>query len=461
MSTSVSGAEQERAAPLAREVTTALLFVFILGDVLGAGVYVLVGEVAGVSGGAVWLPLLVALCLALLTAGSYAELATRFRRAGGASHYATLAFGPFAGFLVGFCMLAAGIVSVAALALGFAGDYLGALVDLPVPLVVAVFLALLAALNARGIKDSLRANVAATAVEVGGLLLVVVLGVVVVTRGEADLSRLGEIGTADAGPAAAVLAGSVLAFYSFVGFETSVNLAEEVRDPRRSYPLALFGALGVAGLVYVAVGLVASAVVPTTDLADSTGPLLEVVDAAGGVPSWLFSLIALVAVANGALLTGIMSSRLTYGMARDGLLPQVFSRVLPVRRTPWVAIATTTAVSLLLALTGTVATLAATLVLLLLVVFIAVNAAVLVLRRRPAGADHFQVAAVVPVLGIASCVLLMTQVEAQVWGRAAVLLGVGAVLAAAAAVRSRSGSARVATDDDRADAQGPVDAQVQ
>ena len=249
----------------------------------------------------------------------------------------------------------------------------------------------LAAVNARGIKESLRANVVATLVEVGGLVLVVVLGVVVLARGDGDLSRLTTVGTPEAGPAAAVLAGSVLAFYSFVGFETSVNLAEEVRDARRSYPRALFGALLVAGAVYVAVGVVASAAVPTDDLAASSGPLLEVVRAAGGVPPWVFALVALVAVANGALLTGIMSSRLTYGMARDGLLPGVLARTLPRRRTPWVAIVTTTALSLLLALTGTVADLAATLVLLLLVVFVAVNAAVLRAAspapgtRRPSG----------------------------------------------------------------------------
>lgn len=439
---SASTTDRQQTPSLAREVTTGLLFLFILGDVLGAGVYVLVGEVAGASGGAVWLPLAVALGLALLTAGSYAELATRFRSAGGASHYSTLAFGPFVGFLVGFCMLAAGVVSVAALALGFAGDYLGALVELPVPLVAAVFLLVLAAINARGIKESLRANVVATLVEVGGLVLVVLLGVVVLARGDGDVGRLTTVGTPEAGPAAAVLAGSVLAFYSFVGFETSVNLAEEVRDARRSYPRALFGALLVAGAVYVAVGVVASAVVPTEQLAGSSGPLLEVVEAAGGVPGWVFALIALVAVANGALLTGIMSSRLAYGMARDGLLPSVLGRVLPGRRTPWVAIVATTLLSLLLALTGTVATLAATLVLLLLVVFVAVNAAVLVLRRRPGHEDAFRVPAVVPVLGLASCVLLMTQVEGEVWARGSLFVGVGAVLALAAALRARRRAGR-------------------
>ncbi|MGA5248336.1 APC family permease [Streptomyces pseudogriseolus] len=440
------GAGQEPTA-LQRALTTPLLYFFILGDVLGAGVYVLVGQVAADAGGAVWVPLVVALLLALLTAASYAELATKYPRAGGASHYATRAFGPFAGFVAGFCMLAAGIVSVAALARGFGGDYLSAFVALPVGLVAVVFLGLLALVNARGIKESTRANVVATVVEVGGLAVVVVLGAWLLLRGDGDLGRLTELGTPEKGAAAAVLSGSVLAYYSFVGFETSVNVAEETRDPRRSYPRALFGALATAGAVYVLVGLAASAAVPTAQLAGSSGPLLEVVKEAGGVPPKLFSAIALVAVANGALLTGIMSSRLAYGMAKDGLLPGTLTKVLPGRRTPWAAIAVTTGLAMLLALTGSVATLASTLVLLLLVVFLMVNTAVLVLRRDPGRADHFRTPVVLPVLGIASCVLLATQIEAAVWLQGLAIVAIGTVLAAiSVARRSRRAGEEEAAD---------------
>jgi amino acid transporter len=432
-------------------MTTPLLYFFILGDVLGAGVYVLVGQVAADAGGAVWVPLVVALLLALLTAASYAELATKYPRAGGASHYTTRAFGPFAGFVAGFCMLAAGIVSVAALARGFGGDYLSAFVTLPVGLVAVLFLALLALVNARGIKESTRANVVATVVEVGGLAVVVVLGAWLLLRGDGDVGRLTQLGTPEKGAAAAVLSGSVLAYYSFVGFETSVNVAEETRDPRRSYPRALFGALATAGAVYVLVGMAASAAVPTAQLAGSSGPLLEVVEEAGGVPPRLFSAIALVAVANGALLTGIMSSRLAYGMARDGLLPAALTEVLPGRRTPWVAIAVTTLPAMLLALTGSVvsvATLASTLVLLLLVVFLMVNTAVLVLRRDPGEADHFRTPTALPVLGIASCVVLATQIEAQVWLRGLTIVAVGTVLGAVSAVRRTRRADRDARDPD-------------
>ncbi|MGW6025252.1 APC family permease [Streptomyces sp. NPDC055099] len=430
-------AASDTTTPLKKALTTPLLYFFILGDVLGAGVYVLVGQVAADAGGAVWVPLVVALCLALLTAASYAELATKYPRAGGASHYATLAYGPFAGFLAGFCMLAAGIVSVGALARGFAGDYLAEFVTLPVALVAVVFLAALALLNARGISESTRANVVATVIEVSGLLLVIGLGVWIVLRGDGDVGRLTDLGTPEHGPVAAVLSGAVLAYYSFVGFETSVNVAEETRDPRRSYPRALFGALITAGAVYALVGAAAAAAVPTTTLVESSGPLLEVVREAGGVPTELFSAIALVAVANGALLTGIMSSRLAYGMARDRLLPGFLTKVLPGRRTPWAAIAATTALSLLLALTGDVSTLASTLVLLLLVVFFLVNTAALVLRRDAAPRDHFRAPTILPVLGAASCVLLATQIEREVWLRGGAVLLVGVVLGAVTALRRR------------------------
>ncbi|WET82431.1 APC family permease [Amycolatopsis sp. QT-25] len=422
---------------LARAVTTPLLYLFIVGDVLGAGIYVLIGQIAGVSGSAVWVPLVVALVLAMLTAASYAELATKYPRAGGAAHYTQRAFGPFAGFVVGFCMLAAGVVSVAALARGFGGDYLGEFVDLPPVLVIAVFLVMLAALNARGIKDSLRANVVATLIEAGGLVLVIGLGFWVIGRGDAEPARLVELGTAEKGPIAGVLAGVVLAYYSFVGFETSVNVAEETKDPRRSYPRALFGAMATAGLLYLLVGVVASAVVPASRLAGSSGPLLEVVRVAGGVPTWVFGVIALVAVANGALLTGIMSSRLAYGMARDRLLPAVLTKVLPRRRTPWVAIVVTTGISLGLALTGDIAVLASTLVLLLLIVFAAVNTAVLVLRKDKSAPSHFRAPSAIPVLGLVSCVLLATQVEPAVWLRGGALVAIAVLFAVVHAVATR------------------------
>jgi amino acid transporter len=433
-----AASDAARSGGLRRVVPGWVLVLFVVGDVLGAGIYTLVGQVSAEVGGAIWAPLLVAFGLALLTAASYAEMVTRFPRAGGAAVYVERAFRtPIASFLVGTSMLAAGLVSAAALSVAFAGDYLATLVDLPAAPVAVGFLLILALLNARGIKESLAANVVMTVVEIAGLVLVVVLAAAVLGRGDGTPSQVGVVegdGVGAVGAAGAIAAATVLAFYSFVGFEVSANVAEEARDPRRAYPRALFLGLGVAAVLYVLVALAVAATVPLDRLAGSTAPLLEVVRVAeAAVPEQVFSVVALVAVGNGALLALIMSSRLAYGMARERLFPSGLARLLPNRRTPWVAIVATTAVAAVLAWTGDIASLAATTVLLLLVVFVAVNASVLALRwreRRGAPAaddeqpDHFRTWWPLPVLAIATCVWLATQQPLDVYVRAAVLLAV-------------------------------------
>jgi len=429
--------------PLKRGITGPLLFLFILGDVLGAGIYALMGVLSEDVGGALWAPLLVALLLALLTAGSYAELVTKYPKAGGAAVFAERAFRrPMVSFLVGFSMLAAGVTSAAGLALAFAGDYLRTFVDVPAIPAAMVFLVLVAALNARGISESVKSNVVMTVVELSGLLIVIVVVAVMVGGGRGDVGRVTEFPDG-ATPALAVLSGAIVAYYSFVGFETSANVIEEVRNPQKVYPTALFGALLTAGVVYVLVGIASATALSPDELAESSGPLLAVVGASGvGIPNWVFSAIALVAVANGALLTMIMSSRLSYGMAEQGLLPAVLTRVLPNRRTPWVAIVSTTVVAMLLTLAGDLSTLAETVVLLLLFVFISTNVAVLVLRRDTVEHNHFRVWTPVPVLGVGSCILLLTQQDAKVWLFGAILLAVGAVLCLVARVATRHSASR-------------------
>ncbi|RZS56387.1 amino acid/polyamine/organocation transporter (APC superfamily) [Microcella putealis] len=414
---------------LRRAITGPLLFLFILGDVLGAGIYALAGVLAGDVGGVLWAPIMLALGLALLTAGSYAELVTKYPKAGGAAVFAERAFRrPVVSFLVGFSMLAAGVTSAAGLTLAFAGDYLTVFIDVPPIVSALVFLALIAALNARGIRESLGANVVMTVLELSGLVLVVVVVAIFVGGGGGDAARLTTFPEGSV-PALAILAASIVAFYSFVGFEVSANVAEEVRDPARTYPRALFGALITAGVLYLLVALASGIALPSDELADTSAPLLAVVESTGaGVPPWLFSLVALIAVANGALLTMIMASRLAFGMAERGLLPGVLARVLPRRKTPWVAIVATTVVAMILASIGTLELLAETVVLLLLFVFITVNVAVLVLRRDRVDHQHFRVWAPIPVLGVASCILLLSQQRAEVWLAGAIMLAISAIL---------------------------------
>ncbi len=420
-----------------------MLYLFILGDVLGAGIYALIGQIAGEVGGVTWVPMIVALLLALLTAASYAELVTKYPKAGGSAVFAERAYKrPMVSFLVGYCMLAAGVVSASGLALAFAGDYLATFIDLPPVLGAVLFLIVIALINARGIKESVRANLVMTMIETTGLVLVVVAVAIMLGGGKGDLGRATQFAEGGS-PVIAVFGAALLAYYSFVGFETSANVIEEVKDPSRVYPKALFGALATAGVLYVLVGTAASIAVPSDELGESTGPLLTVIQATGvGIPAWLFSLIALVAVANGALLTMIMSSRLAYGMGSRGLLPSVFTKVLPKRGTPWVAILVTTGVAMVLTATGSIATLAETVVLLLLIVFLSTNIAVLVLRRERVEHTHFRAWTVLPVLAVLSCLILLTQQSAEVWLRGGIIVAVGVVLYAITRLvrRRKSGS---------------------
>jgi basic amino acid/polyamine antiporter, APA family len=413
---------------LRRVIGPKLLMLFVLGDILGAGIYALVGEVAGEVGGAVWSSFLVAFILALLTAFAYAELVTKYPQAAGAALYAHKAFrSNFLTFLVTFGVMASGVASVGASARAFGGDYFRQFVDVPTVTVAVLFVLALSAINFIGIRESVKANVAMTLLELGGLIVILVIGFAALAGGDAEPARSFEF--KDGSIPLLVLSGATLAFYALLGFEDSVNVAEETRDPQHAYPRALFGGMIIAAIVYLLVTFVASAVVPTTRLADSSAPLLEVVRLGpGNVPPKLFSAVALVAVSNTALLNLIMASRLLYGMARQGVLPRGFALVHSARRTPWVAILFTMLLSLALATTGQVETLADTTVILLLGAFIVVNIAVLVLKRDRVDHDHFTSPRAIPVLAAVICIALLTQQEAEIWARAGLLMLVGLLL---------------------------------
>ncbi|MGZ0066605.1 APC family permease [Microbacterium sp. Yaish 1] len=414
---------------LKRAIGTPLLFAFIVGDTLGAGIYTLVGTMANDVGGVIWLPLLIALVVALLTAGTYAELITKYPHAGGAARYVDKAFGiPFLSFLVGFLMMASGITTAAALANAFAGDYFAALFDIP-PIPVAIaFIAVLTIINLRGVRESLATNFVASIIEVSGLVIVIFVAAMVFAGGGGEPARIFEFAP-DVPPLQGAFAASIVAFFSFLGFEAAANMAEEVKNPSKSYPRALFGAIITAAVVYLLIAIGAVIVVPPAELAESTGPLLDVVTASGvAIPPWLFSLIALVAIANGALLFMVMASRVGYGLAESGLLPHAFGRVLSKRRTPWVSILVVAGATMLLTVLGDIGTLAETTVLLLLLVFLSANVSVLVLKKDKVEHKHFSVPRVVPVLAIIASIVLLTQQTGPVWLGTAGYIAVGTIL---------------------------------
>ncbi|MBB3949053.1 APC family permease [Aureimonas jatrophae] len=427
-----------------------LLLLFIVGDILGTGVYALTGQVAAEVGGVVWLPFLVAFAVALVTAFSYLELVTKYPKAAGAALYTHKAFGiHFVTFLIAFAVMASGITSASTASRAFASN-MSAAFDLGlggwgVTLAALGFMALVAIVNVRGVGESVKANVVLTLVELTGLLIIIAIGLWAIMGGQGDVSRTWTFEPAgDKGVVWSVVTATTLAFFAMVGFEDSVNMAEETRDPVRIFPKVLLGGLLITGAIYILVSVSAITLVPAAELGEGDTPLLKVVQAgAPGFPIGVFGVITMFAVANSALINMLMASRLVYGMSRERVLPHVLGRVHPGRRTPVVAILFTTLLAVgLITFVGEVPALGGTTALLLLAVFTVVNVAVLVLRRDPVGHKHFRTPTVLPVLGAASCAFLVgpwTGRDPVQYLIAAILLGIGVLLwlATVAIMRAR------------------------
>ncbi len=437
------GPEEEFSGGLKRVVGTPLLLAFVVGNIVGAGIYVAPGEVAAGIGGAFWIAFLVAFVVAIFTAFSYAELVSKYPGAGGAALFVNRAYGvPLLSFLVAFAVMASGLSSASGISRAFGGDYLKTFVELPELLVAIVFILILTLINYFGIRGSASLNAVLTVLSLIGLLLVLVVGVAAIFVGQADFGRPFSFQVPEGGTFGfALLGAAVISFYALIGFEDSANIAEEARDASRIYPKALFGGLLTAGCIYIAVCFVASMVVPTERFAGSSGPLLEVIEVGPiPIPPSLFAIAALVGITNTALINLIIASRVIYGMGREGVLPSVFGRVHATRGTPVVAIIFTTLIALALSLTGGFSALASTTVLLILAVFAIVNASVLVLRRDRVRHQHFQAPAVIPILGSIACIVLLTQQDAGTWLRAGILILLGLGLYALnVAYRRRSG----------------------
>ncbi|WP_344869095.1 APC family permease [Amycolatopsis ultiminotia] len=419
---------------LRRVMGPKLLLFFVVGDIIGTGVYALTGQVAGRVGGALWLPFLLAFVVAFMTAFSYLELVGKYPRAAGAALYTNKAFGvPFLTFMVAFAVMCSGITSASSAAVAFGATYLAAFVKLPTVLVAIAFVLLLALVNFRGVGESVKANVVLTCIELSGLLIIIGVGVWAVLNGEGEPARLVEVDTADQTWLVAITSATSLAFFAMVGFEDSVNMAEECHEPVRIFPRAMLWGMVVAATVYVLVSVTSSLLVPAGDLASAeSDALLKVLDVgAPGFPREIFSAIGLFAVINSALINMLMASRLLYGLANERVLPPIFGRVHPARRTPWVSIVFTSLIAIVLVSFADISALGGTTALLLLVVFAIVNVAVLVLRRDRVAHRHFRAPTVIPALAAVFCLYLVSPFSgrpAQDYRVAAILLAVGVLL---------------------------------
>ncbi len=377
---------------LRRVITLPMLVLYGLGNILGAGIYVLVGEVAGAAGYRAPLAFVVAAVLVVPTALAYAELSSRFPLSAGESVYLHEAFGRrWLAVAAGLMVALAGMISTATLVNGFAG-YLSVFAEVPRLPLVALLVAALGGLCAWGIGESVRIAALLTLVEIAGLLLVIWVGA----------SADGVPTEAPTVPWSGIVLGAFLAFFAFIGFEDMVNVAEEVRDPQRNLPRAILAALAVATVLYVLVALAALRTLTPAQLAASGAPLAEVFRAATGSAPLAITFIGLVAALNGALVQIIMAARIAYGMSRKGWLPAPLSRVSPRTATPVIATVAVSSIVLLLAAALPLLVLAQLTSAVVLAMFMLMNAALwrIKLRQpRPPGGG-FLLPLWVPVAGL-------------------------------------------------------------
>jgi amino acid transporter len=373
-----------------------------LGTIVGAGIYVLIGEIAGYAGS--WAPLsfLAAALIASFTGLSYAELVGRYPRSAGEAVYVHAAFNQkWLSQLMGWAVVLTGLVSAATLLKGFSAYYIN-LFGGSSALVIIVAVFCIGLLACSGVKQSVGVAVVITIIELLGLLLVILASADALSmqtnwqKWQDGLSSPSWVG---------ISAAAFLAFYAFIGFEDMVNMAEEVKDAERVLPKAIIIAVIVATLIYFIIAIVAVVVMPPEQLAKSQAPMAAIAEQSSWFPAPLLTLISLVAILNGAIVQLLMAPRVIYGLTSSSVRLQFLAKINPKTQTPLNATVVVCLFILLFALALPLARLAQLTSAIILIIFVVVNAALLLVKQRePYGG--FMVPACIPVLGMLTSSIL-------------------------------------------------------
>ena len=374
---------------LKRSLSLPMMVFYGLGNILGAGIYVLIGEVSATAGAYVPFAFLLSAIIVSFTSFTYAELSARFPESSGEAAYI------FHGFqlkelatFIGLMICLSGIVSSATISHGFVG-YIGHFIQLPDYFMIIAMFAVLGLLAIWGISESITVASMFTILEIAGLLYIIYLARDQVFVMDGHWSKMGF--PSDAKSIGGIFMGAFLAFYAYLGFEDMVNVAEEVKDPSRNMPRAIFISLIVSSVIYVLIAAAASFTVPIEVLANSEAPLATVYTHITGKDPTFISIIGVFAVINGALIQIIMASRLIYGMSNRKWLPSIFSKIHPRTRTPINATIFVVFLMLTFALFFEMVTLASMTSAMVLSVFALVNWALIRIKKHSPTADHVKV----------------------------------------------------------------------
>lgn len=402
------------------------LTMYGVGLILGAGIYVLIGEAAGIAGGAVWISLVLATIVAVIAGLSYAELSSVFPKA--AAEYTFIKNSlksNFLGFIIGWLTIITSIITASVVALGF-GGYLSGFINVPIVVSAIFLLGILSIINFFGIRESSWTNIVLTLVEAVGLAIIIYIGFTFATPEPVNYFE------SPTGLSGIVIA-FILIFFAFIGFENVANVAEEVKKPSRTIPKAILLSISITGVVYVLVSLAAVRVVSWQDLGSSAAPLAAVAERAlGSGGQTLLSLIALFATTNTVLIILISGARILYGMARDRSLPLSLGKIHLKTKTPWIAVIGIMLASMAFAFVGDIVLVANISVFAIVITFAMVNLAVIVLRyteptierpfRVPFNIGKFPI---LPLFGLGFSVYMGFQFELPVLAVGGVIIAAG------------------------------------
>jgi APA family basic amino acid/polyamine antiporter len=366
---------------LKRSLGLWLMALYGLGNIVGAGIYVLIGKVAGEAGYGTALAFVIASIVAGLTALSYMELSARFPVSAGATAFVHGAFNKSSlSRIIGILMVVSGVVSTGVLARGFAG-YAQLIVPLPEPALIIVVITILTLVAVKGMKESATLATIFTFIELIGLGLIIWFGKSSLVTGLANPAQTFAIDPSFG--LAGVLAGAFLAFYAFIGFEDMVNVAEEVKKPERTMPLAIIIALVTATILYIAVAIIATNTINPTELASSEAPMTLVFSRLTTAPAFIITIIGISAAINGGLAHIIMGSRMLYGMAKRGWIHEELAKVQANTRTPVVATLVIAITTTVIAIFMPLEMLARATSLIVLCIFVLVNISLYIIKGRP------------------------------------------------------------------------------
>ena len=391
---------------LKRNVTLPMLIFYGLGNIFGAGIYVLIGEIAGIAG--IYLPLsfLTACIVVFFTALTYAELSARHPKSAGVAIYINAGFkSPVFSTIVGLTIAFSGLLSAATLLDGF-HSYLNIFIQAPEMVTTLIAVMLISGIAIWGISQSITITALLTLIETFGLCMVIYVGFGDISWDMHTFQSF--IPPMNFTLLNAVILGAFLAFYAFIGFEDMVNIAEEVKDPTNTMPKAIIITLIIATFVYIIIALVSISVISVDELSHSHAPLAKVYETATHNKATILSIIALFAVINGALVQIIMASRLFYGMSMQGWMPHFLSHVHPKTHTPIYSTVIAGVIVFFLSTSFPIVTLAQSSSFLIFIIFTLVNISLIIIKLtdpHPKGIRVFPMA--IPIIAILLNLILL------------------------------------------------------